>query len=91
MGEPTAVVCAQPLDPIPTNATRLPDLAPVAAVLILFDLWTLHGFNAAVDPALLTFKPNLVKWLEVQPNRDEWRITTFDNKGRSRSTPTRAG
>ncbi|MDA0243016.1 MAG: oligosaccharide flippase family protein [Chloroflexi bacterium] len=72
----------QPLDPIPTNATRLPIWPLLAAVLILFDLWHIgHGFNAAVDPALLEFKPELVQWLEVQPNRDEWRVTTFDNKG----------
>ena len=36
------------------------------------------GFNAAVDPALLGFQPELVTWLEAQPG--QWRLTSFAPK-----------
>ncbi|MEM7798058.1 MAG: oligosaccharide flippase family protein [Chloroflexota bacterium] len=51
------------------------------AVLIL-DLFLIgSGFNASVDPALLHFKSEMVQWLENRPENDQWRITSFDNKG----------
>ncbi len=44
------------------------------------DMWAANrGFHAAVDPALLDFKPALVSWLEQQPG--PWRLTTFEAHG----------
>lgn len=37
------------------------------------------GFNAAADPALLDYRPELVEWLEAQPQ--PWRLTTFTPHG----------
>lgn len=51
-------------------------------LVITLDLFAIgRGFNASVDPALLDFKPELVQWLEQQPDRHLWRVTSFDNKG----------
>lgn len=54
-------------------------LVPLLA-LVIADLFLANrGFHAAVDPALLDFKPQLVQWLEAQPG--EWRITAFEAHG----------
>ncbi|MFK7805321.1 MAG: oligosaccharide flippase family protein, partial [Anaerolineae bacterium] len=51
-------------------------------LVIVLDLFAIgDDFNASVDPALLDFKPELVQWLEQQPDRHLWRVTSFDNKG----------
>ncbi len=51
-------------------------------VFVAFDLFIANrGFHAANDPALLTFKPELVQWLEAQ--EDEWRLTTFAPKDKA--------
>ncbi|MEM8858257.1 MAG: hypothetical protein AAGD96_08055, partial [Chloroflexota bacterium] len=53
-----------------------------AGLVIVLDLFAIgRGFNASVDPALLDFKPDLVQWLEEQPDSNLWRVTSFDNKG----------
>ncbi len=52
----------------------------MAAVILALDLFLANvGFNAAVDPALLDYKPELVQWLEQQPGH--WRITSFNPHG----------
>ena len=52
----------------------------LAALLIVGDLFLANrGFNAAVDPALLAYKPELIAWLEEQPGL--WRLTTFTPQG----------
>ena len=54
---------------------------PAAAVLIILDLALAGaGFHAAVDPALLDFTPEAVRWLQEQ-NPAEWRLTTYDPAG----------
>lgn len=52
----------------------------LAAALIIVDIFLANqGFHAAVDPALLDYKPELVQWLEQQPG--EWRLTSFNPNG----------
>jgi len=52
----------------------------LAAIVIILDvLLANYGFNAAVDPALLAYKPEMVQWLEQQPG--EWRLTSFNPNG----------
>lgn len=51
-----------------------------AAALIITDLFLANrGFHAAVDPALLNYKPDLVAWLEQQPG--QWRLTSYNPRG----------
>ena len=50
------------------------------ALLIIADLFLANrGFHAAVDPALLDFKPELVQWFDAQPG--QWRLTTLEAHG----------
>ncbi|MBK8984923.1 MAG: oligosaccharide flippase family protein [Chloroflexi bacterium] len=52
----------------------------LAAIIIVLDLFLANwGFHAAVDPALLDYKPQMVQWLEQQPGL--WRITSFNPSG----------
>lgn len=52
----------------------------MAVTALTLDLFAAHvGFNAAVDPALLDYKPDLVEWLQQQPGH--WRITSFAPHG----------
>lgn len=61
-------------------AWRTPRWVWLGGALLIVDLWAAnHGFHAAVDPALLAFKPELVQWLEQQPGL--WRLTTFEAHG----------
>ena len=54
----------------------------LAAAVIMLDLYLAHGtFNAAVDPALLDYKPALVQWLQAQKTDSPWRLTTFTPQG----------
>ncbi|MEM7344494.1 MAG: oligosaccharide flippase family protein, partial [Chloroflexota bacterium] len=53
---------------------------PVAIIVIALDLliagW---GFNPAVNPDLLDFRPEVVSWLEAQQEKDPYyRLTSFD-------------
>lgn len=49
-------------------------------LLVTADLFVANrGFHAAVDPALLDFKPALVQWLEQQDG--DWRFTSFESQG----------
>ncbi len=48
-------------------------------VIILDSLLANYGFNAAVDPALLEYKPEMVLWLEEQPG--QWRLTSYNPNG----------
>ena len=53
---------------------------PLAAALVIVDIFTANqGFHAAIDPALLEHKPQLVQWLEQQPGH--WRLTSFNPNG----------
>jgi O-antigen/teichoic acid export membrane protein len=53
---------------------------PLALIVIGLDLFIAgYGFNAAVDPALLDYKPEITQWLEDQPGL--WRLTTFTPHG----------
>ncbi|MBN1992266.1 MAG: oligosaccharide flippase family protein [Anaerolineae bacterium] len=53
---------------------------PLAIILISLDLLLAGaGFNPSVDPALLNFKPEVVKWLEARQAEDPlFRLTSFD-------------
>jgi O-antigen/teichoic acid export membrane protein len=52
----------------------------LACGLILADLAIASaGFNAAVDPALLNYTPDAIRWLEDQPGT--WRLTSYDPSG----------
>lgn len=65
--------------PIPGVGKR-PLYLPLAAIIIILDvLLANYGFNAAVDPALLAYKPEMVQWLEQQPGN--WRLTSFNPSG----------
>lgn len=51
-----------------------------ALLLIVVDLVLPNRtFHAAVEPALLAHKPELVAWLEQQPG--QWRLTSFNPRG----------
>ncbi len=65
--------------PVPLAGKR-PLWEPLAALVIVVDLFLASsGFHAAVDPALLDYKPQMVAWLEQQPGL--WRITSFNPNG----------
>ncbi len=50
---------------------------PLALLVLIFDVFVFGcGFNPAVDPALLDFKPPVVEFL--QQDRDLYRITTYN-------------
>ncbi len=52
----------------------------LAALLIIADIFFANrGFNAAVDPGLLAYKPELVSWLESRPG--QWRLTSYAPHG----------
>lgn len=53
---------------------------PLAVLIVALDLILAGaGFNPAVDPALLDFKPEVVKWLESQQAEDPlFRLNSFD-------------
>jgi hypothetical protein len=53
---------------------------PLVVVIVALDLLLAGaGFNPAVDPALLEFKPEVVTWLEAQQAEDPFfRIDSFD-------------
>lgn len=64
----------------PAGARRRTFWPILAFGLITLDIFLIgHNFNAAADPALLTYKPALVQWLEAQPG--DWRFTTFTPHG----------
>ena len=59
---------------------RRPFYYYMAAILIALDIFIANfGFHTAVDPALLEYKPQLVQWLEQQPQ--PWRLTSFTPNG----------
>ena len=63
-------------------AGRRPLWPFLAAGVIALDLYLAHGgFNAAVDPALLDYKPALIQWLEAQKTAEPWRLTSFAPHG----------
>jgi O-antigen/teichoic acid export membrane protein len=53
---------------------------PLAVIIVSLDLLLAGaGFNPSVDPALLDFKPEVVKWLEARQAEDPFfRINSFD-------------
>ena len=52
----------------------------MAAILITLDIFIANfGFHTAVSPDLLDYKPELVQWLEQQPQ--PWRLTSFNPNG----------
>ncbi len=52
----------------------------MAAILIILDIFIANfGFHTAVSPDLLDYKPELVQWLEQQPQ--PWRLTSFTPNG----------
>jgi O-antigen/teichoic acid export membrane protein len=60
--------------------TRISAWKPFVVILVAVDLLLAGaGFNPAVDPALLAFKPEVVDWLETQQLEDPFfRINSFD-------------
>ena len=65
--------------PIPGVGKRPLYLFLAAVVIVIDGLLANFGFNAAVDPALLAYKPEMVQWLEQQPG--QWRLTSFNPNG----------
>ncbi len=68
----------------PSNGARAFPLWSLAAIaLLIADLWWMgHGFNPAVDPKLLAFKPPVVTWLQNQQTPDQpWRLTAYATPG----------
>jgi len=62
-----------------TKSGRLHRWKPLALIVLAFDLLSFgYGFNPAVNPKLLDFKPPVVKFLQSDPGL--FRITTFDTK-----------
>ncbi|MCB9076779.1 MAG: oligosaccharide flippase family protein [Anaerolineaceae bacterium] len=64
----------------PRESNRLPAWQPLAVIIVAVDLLVAGaGFNPAVDPALLDFKPAVVQWLENQQVDDPFfRLSSFD-------------
>lgn len=62
------------------GSNRLNAWKPLAVIIIAIDLMLAGaGFNPAVDPALLNFKPKVVEWLESRQAEDPlFRLTSFD-------------
>jgi O-antigen/teichoic acid export membrane protein len=58
----------------------IPAWKPLAVIIVALDLILAGaGFNPAADPALLHFKPEVVKWLEAQQREDPlFRLNSFD-------------
>jgi len=53
---------------------------PLALLVLIFDVFVFgHGFNPAVDPKLLDFKPPVVEFL--QQDESLYRITTYNAPG----------
>ena len=53
---------------------------PLALLLVVADVFVANrGFHAAVDPALLDYKPEMAAWLQAQPG--DWRLTSFNPRG----------
>jgi len=54
--------------------------APLLVIIIAIDLlWAGAGFNPAVNPALLQFKPKVAQWLESRQAEDPYfRLDSFD-------------
>ncbi|MCI0529300.1 MAG: hypothetical protein L0Y56_17825, partial [Nitrospira sp.] len=69
--------------PPPRTPAPLPIWKPLVITIIALDLLLAGaGFNPAVEPALLHFKPEVVKWLEAQQAEDPFfRINSFDTPG----------
>lgn len=65
--------------PVPGVGKRPLYLLLAALVIMLDVVLANYGFNAAVDPALLAYKPQMVQWLEQQPG--QWRLTSFNPNG----------
>jgi O-antigen/teichoic acid export membrane protein len=65
---------------LPPSSAPLPVWKPLAVVILAVDLLLAGaGFNPSVDPALLDFKPNVVKWLEAHQSEEPlFRLTSFD-------------
>ncbi|MFC1975578.1 YfhO family protein, partial [Chloroflexota bacterium] len=65
---------------LPAWLGRVNAWKPLAVIIISLDLFLAGaGFNPSVDPTLLDFKPEVVKWLEGQQAEDPlFRLTSFD-------------
>ncbi len=60
--------------------SKIQSWKPLVVLIVAIDLILAGaGFNPAVNPNLLTFKPNVVKWLEAQQQQDPFfRLDSFD-------------
>jgi len=65
---------------LPQRLGRLNAWQPLAVLIISLDLLLAGtGFNPSVDPALLDFKPAVVKWLEARQSEDPYfRLNSLD-------------
>jgi O-antigen/teichoic acid export membrane protein len=55
---------------------------PLALLVLTLELWVIGaGFNPATDPALLTFKPPAVAWLQARRAEGPFRFTTYNLPG----------
>ncbi len=65
---------------LPRWAGGVPFWQPLAALLLLVDLWLFGaGFNPQSDPAWLDYTPPVVEFL--RQDRGVWRFSTFDPHG----------
>jgi O-antigen/teichoic acid export membrane protein len=64
------------------TSLSLPVWQPLAVIVVAVDLLLAGaGFNPAVDPALLDFKPGVVRWLEERQAEDPFfRLNSFDTQ-----------
>lgn len=66
--------------PIYVPFGRRPIWEPLAVVVIVLDLFAYgYGFNPAVDPKLLDYRPPVLDFL--QQDTGLWRFTTYDPRG----------
>ncbi|MBN1220638.1 MAG: oligosaccharide flippase family protein [Anaerolineae bacterium] len=67
----------------PARLGRINAWKPLAMIIISLDLLLAGaGFNPSVNPALLDFKPEVVKWLEARQVEDPYfRLNSFDTPG----------
>ena len=80
---------SEPTFHFPFSILHSPSIAVL--VLVILDLWLFgHGFNPAVDPHLLDFKPPAIEFLQ-QASDDGCRFTTFEADARTKTLNANLG
>ena len=78
----------RPSEALPHTSDRRAIYLPLAILFLWVDLWLIGGkFNPEVDPALLSFTPPAVRFLEERVNEHTpWRFTSFEVPGATTKT-----